>query len=155
MYLSNRARYPLLLMVALGSFAQAQQTATYFPSAGNWQKKSPAELGLNAAKLKLAVEFAQAHGSNWDFDKDQVRVFGTPLGPLPKQRAATNGIILRHGYIAAEFGDTKANDPVYSVAKSFLSTVCSVAVAQGLIKNVNDPVAGYIHDGGYDSPHNG
>jgi len=76
------------------------------------------------------------------------------LGPLPKQRAGTNGIIVRHGYIVAEFGDTKANDPVYSVAKSFLSTVASVAVAQGLIHNVNDPVGGYIHDGGYDSPHN-
>ena len=149
-----RSRYALLLILAFAPFAQAQQTATYFPSAGNWQKKSPAELGMNAAKLKLAIEFAQANGSNWDFDKDQVRVFGTPLGPLPKQRAATNGIILRHGYIAAEFGDTKANDPVYSVAKSFLSTVASIAVARGLIKDVNDPVANYIHDGGYDSPHN-
>ena len=53
-----------------------------------------------------------------------------------------------------QFGDTKANDPVYSVAKSFLSTVAGVAVERGLIKNVNDPVAQYIHDGGYDSPHN-
>ena len=32
--------------------------------------------------------------------------------------------------------------------------MCSLAVAQGLIKDVNDPVANYIHDGGYDSPHN-
>ena len=40
------------------------------------------------------------------------------------------------------------------VAKSFLSTVAAVAVDKGLIKNVNDPVANYIHDGGYDSPHN-
>ena len=43
---------------------------------------------------------------------------------------------------------------MYSVAKSFLSTVAAVAVQKGLIKNVNDPVANYIHDGGYDSPHN-
>jgi CubicO group peptidase (beta-lactamase class C family) len=109
---------------------------------------------MDAARLKEAVDFAQAHGSTWDFDRDQVRTFGRPLGPLPKTHAATNGIILRHGYIVAEFGDTKANDPVYSVAKSFLSTVASVAVAKGLIKDVNDPVAKYIHDGGYDSPHN-
>ena len=54
-----------------------------------------------------------------------MRTFGTVLGPLPKQRAATNGIILRHGYIVAEFGDTQTNDPVYSVAKSFLSTVAA------------------------------
>ncbi len=152
--LVTRPRFALLLLLASAPASFAQNGATYFPSAGNWQKKSPAELGLNAAKLKAAVEFAQANGSNWDFDKDQIRVFGTPLGPLPKQRAATNGIILRHGYIAAEFGDTKANDPVYSVAKSFLSTVASIAVARGLIKDVNDPVAKYIHDGGYDSPHN-
>jgi CubicO group peptidase (beta-lactamase class C family) len=126
----------------------------YFPPPGKWQKKSPAELGMDPAKLQEAIDYAKANGSTWDFEKDQVRTFGTVLGPLPKQRAATNGIILRHGYIVAEFGDTKANDPVYSVAKSFLSTVCSIALARGLIKDVNDPVAKYIHDGGYDSPHN-
>src|SRR5258708_7638431 len=137
-----------------GPWLAAQKTATTFPAPGQWQKKSPAEVGMDAAKLQQAIEYAQAHGSTWDFEKDQVRTFGTVLGPLPKQRAATNGIILRHGYIVAEFGDTKANDPVYSVAKSFLSTVCSLAVAQGLIQNVNDPAVKYIHDGGYDSPHN-
>ena len=132
----------------------AQRAATYFPPPGQWQTKSPAELGFDAAKLKEAVDYALSHGSTWDFDKDQVRTFGTPLGPLPKQRASTNGIILRHGYIVAQFGDTKANDPVYSVAKSFLSTVAGVAVERGLIKNVNDRVGASIHDGGYDSPHN-
>jgi len=135
-------------------FVPALLAQTYFPPTGKWERKSAAEAGMDAAKLAAAVEFAQASGSKWDFEKDQVRTFGTPLGPLPKTRAATNGIILRHGYIVAEFGDVKANDPVYSVAKSFLSTVCSIAVAKGLIKDVNDPVANYIHDGGYDSPHN-
>jgi hypothetical protein len=109
---------------------------------------------MDAAKLRQAVEWAEAHGSQWDFEKDQVRVFGKVLGALPPQRAATNGIILRHGYIVAEFGDTKTNDPVYSVAKSFLSTTASIAFANGLIHGVDDRVAEYIHDGGYDSPHN-
>src|ERR1700674_2625679 len=124
----------LAALVAL----QAQTAKTYFPPRGQWQKKAPAEAGMDAAKLQQAVEYAQSHGSSWDFEKDQARTFGVPLGPLPKQRAATNGIILRHGYIVAQFGDTKAADPVYSVAKSFLSTVASVAVAKGLIKDVND-----------------
>jgi CubicO group peptidase (beta-lactamase class C family) len=100
------------------------------------------------------VEYAQANGSTWDFERDQVRTFGAVLGPLPRQRAATNGIVIRHGYIAAEFGDIHASDPVYSVAKSFISTVCGLAVDRGLIGDVNLPVAGSIHDGGYDSPHN-
>jgi len=143
-----------MLLAAAAPWLAAQKPATYFPPAGEWQRKPPAELGLDATKLKQAIDFALANGSDWDFDRDQVRTFGAVLGPLPKQRSATNGIILRHGYIVAEFGDTKASDPVYSVAKSFLSTVCSLAVAQGLIKNVNDPVAPYIHDGGYESAHN-
>lgn len=144
----------MLLILILLSLAPALSAETYFPPSGEWQKKSPAELGFDPVKLRQAVDYASAHGSTWDFKKDQVRVFGTPLGPVPKQHAATNGIILRHGYIAAEFGDTKANDPVYSVAKSFLSTVCGLAVDRSLIRDVNDPVAKYIHDGGYDSPHN-
>jgi len=144
----------LVLAGLLATSLHAQKSATYFPPAGQWQTKPPAELGFDVAKLQAAVDYALAHGSTWDFDKDQVRTFGTPLGPLPKQRASTNGIILRHGYIVAQFGDTKANDPVYSVAKSFLSTVAALAVERGLIKNVNDPVSQYVHDGGYDSPHN-
>lgn len=143
-----------ILLTSLLAVAQLSAQSKYVPPAGSWAHKTPAEEGMDADKLKAAVEFAQANGGTWDFDRDQVRTFGLVLGPLPKQRAATNGIILRHGYIVAEFGDTKTNDPVYSVAKSFLSTVCSLAVAQGLIKDVNDPVAKYIHDGGYDSPHN-
>ncbi len=144
---------PVLFLV-LASFSDAANPGTYFPAAGEWRKKAPAELGLDGAKLREAIEYAQSNGSSWDFAKDQVRTFGIPLGPVPKQRAATNGIILRHGYIAAQFGDIGAKDPMYSAAKSFLSTVCSLAVAQGLIRDVNDPVAQYIHDGGYDSPHN-
>ncbi len=147
--------FPLRLFVALAAFAALLPAQKgYFPAAGKWEKKSPAELGMDPAKLQAAVDYAQAHGSKWDFGKDQVPTFGVPLGPLPKQRAATNGMILRHGYIAATFGDIKANDPVYSAAKSFLSTLASVAVEKGLIKDVNDPVAKYIQDGGYDSPHN-
>jgi CubicO group peptidase (beta-lactamase class C family) len=141
---------PILAFLALS----LQAAPAYFPPPGKWQKKTPSELGMDPAKLQQAIDYAQANGSTWEFDKDQVRTFGAVLGPLPKQRAATNGVIIRHGYIVAEFGDTKTNDPVYSVAKSFISTVCSIAVARGLIKDVNDPVAKYIHDGGYDSPHN-
>lgn len=144
----------LLLLGAFATSLHAQKAPTYFPPPGQWQTKSPAALGMDAARLQEAVDYALAHGSTWDFATDQVRTFGTPLGPLPTQRATTNGIILRHGYIVAQFGDTKASDPVYSIAKSFLSTLASLAVDRGLIKNVNDPVASYIHDGGYDSPHN-
>ena len=156
---NRRSLLALPLMAAALVSELAAQTApakhtSYFPPAGKWQRKAPAEVGMDAAKLKEAIEWAEAHGSKWDFERDQVRVFGKVLGALPAQRAATNGTILRHGYIVAEFGDTKTNDPVYSVAKSFLSTTASIAFAKGLIRSPDDRVADYIHDGGYDSPHN-
>jgi CubicO group peptidase (beta-lactamase class C family) len=145
---------PLIAAVLAPGLAAQSKRTTYFPAAGTWQHKAPAEAGMDARKLKEAVEWAEAHGSKWDFEKDQVRVFGKVLGALPAKRAATNGIILRHGYVVAEFGDTKTNDPVYSVAKSFISTTASIAFAKGLIGSVGDKVGAYIHDGGYDSPHN-
>ncbi len=143
-----------ILAPGLAAQTAPLKRATYFPHAGAWQHKEPAQLGMDPGKLKEAVEWAESHGSKWDFEKDQVRVFGKVLGPLPAQRTATNGIILRHGYIVAEFGDIDANDPVYSMAKSFLSTTASIAFAKGLIHTVHDKVADYVHDGGYDSPHN-
>jgi CubicO group peptidase (beta-lactamase class C family) len=156
--ITRRFLLSLSLLTAVWASALAAQTTTtgtsYFPAAGTWQHKSPAEVGMDAAKLREAVAWAEAHGSKWDFQKDQVQTFGRVLGALPEQRASTNGIILRHGYIVAEFGDTTTNDPVYSVAKSFLSTTASLAFAKGLIRSVDDRVANYVHDDGYDSPHN-
>ena len=154
-----RSAIPSLLVLLPVFAALAQKPSTYFPAKGTWQRKPPAEMGMDPVKLQEAVAFAEAHPNKWDFAVDQVHTFGTPLGALPKERAATNGMILRHGYIVATFGDTKAADPVYSVAKSFLSTVGSLAVERGLIKDINDPVFKTIHDQsiqdeGYDSPHN-
>lgn len=150
--MTNRlARFSVLAALA-AALLSAQ--SKYFPPAGSWAHKDPTQVGLDPAKLKDAVDWAQSHGARWDFERDQVRTFGAVLGALPAKRADTNGIILRHGYIVAQFGDIDSNDPVYSVAKSFLSTTASIAFAKGLIKSVNDPVAKYVHDGGYDSPHN-
>ena len=67
----------------------AQTATSYFPARDKWEKKAPAELGLDAAKLQQAVEYAQAHGSEWDFARDQLKTFGPPLGPVPTQRAPT------------------------------------------------------------------
>jgi hypothetical protein len=38
---------------------------------------------------------------------------------VPKSHGPTNGIVVRHGYIVAEFGDTNVVEPTYSVAKSY------------------------------------
>src|SRR5262249_8998171 len=75
------------------------------------------------------------------------------IGPT-KERGGTNGLVLRHGYIVAEFGETDRVDMTFSATKSFLSTVAGLAFDRGLIKDVNEPVKKYVSDGGFDSPHN-
>ena len=132
------------------------QASAYYPQSGDaWQRKRPEEVGMDAALLEQAVAFAKTQESNVPRDfSTQVETFGSLLGPLPKERGETNGIIIRHGYIVAEWGDTKRVDPTYSVAKSFLSTLLGLAIDRGLIKNIHDPVRKYVNDGGYDSPHN-
>ena len=69
--------------------------------------------------------------------------FSTPIGPL-KPHAPANGIIIRHGYIVAEWGQTHDVDMTFSVTKTFLSSVAGVAFDKGMIKNVNDRVIDYV-----------
>jgi CubicO group peptidase (beta-lactamase class C family) len=142
----------LCLIVAAWPAAEAP----YYPTAGHWAHKTPAAVGMDAAKLNEAVEFMKAHETASparDFS-DQEIVNGRLLASIPTERAATNGVIVRHGYIVAAFGDTMRPDPTYSVAKSMLSTVAAIALERGLIPGLDDPVANVIKDGGYDSPHN-
>jgi len=129
----------------------------YFPAPGaGWQHHAPAAEGLDPAKLAEAVAFAQTQETTQmtpNFST-QEEIFGKLLGPMPTSRAATNGLVLRHGYLVAEWGDTERPDPTYSVAKSYLSTILGITLDRGLIKNIHEPVANSIHDGGYDSAHN-
>jgi len=58
-----------------------------------------------------------------------------------------NGLVIRHGYVAAEWGDTERSDMTFSVTKSFLSTVVGLAYERKLIKDLDDKVAGYMPKG--------
>ena len=127
----------------------------YYPPAGAWPKKSAAELGMDQAALDAAVQFAQTHETKREMDfSDQERIFGTLLGSVPNIRAHTNGVVIYKGYVVAEFGDPTWADPTYSVAKSMLSTVAAIAVRDGKLANLDEPVGRTVKDGGYDSPRN-
>ena len=140
----------------LAGAASPVAQAPYSPPVGQWARKAPGEVGMDAAKLNDAIEFMKAHETaspTRDFS-DQEIVFGKLLGSMPTERAATNGLIIRHGFIVAAFGDTLRPDPTYSVAKSMLATVTGIALMRGLIPSLDDPVASLVKDEGYDSPHN-
>jgi hypothetical protein len=113
-----RALCLCLCLTLLGITAQTQ-SATYYPPSGAWARKTPAEVGMDAAKLAAAMEFAKARETNWPRDfSTQEKIFGRMLGSVPLQRTGTNGVIVRHGYIVGEFGDTAATGPTYSVARA-------------------------------------
>lgn len=147
----------LLLTLWTACHRPVQQSTTYFPPKGDgWVRMAPVKAGMDAVRLDSAVAFARTQETTQmkpDFST-QEEIFGKLLGPMPTSRAATNGIILRHGYIVAEWGDTQRADPTYSVAKSVLSTVVGISHERGLIPNVQEPVAKLIQDGGYDSEQN-
>ena len=123
---------------------------SYVPPAGKWESRPPAELGLRADGLAAAVAYHRAHESQWarDFMTRSGRFIGVAdepadsevLGPV-KPREDPNGLVIRHGYIAAEWGDTARSDMSFSIAKSYLSIVAGLAVAAGLIRDLDDPVS--------------
>ena len=144
------------LTMPYGLAPAAQKAApTYYPSRDNWERRKPTDLGMDEGLLTQAVEWAKAQETNWpEVLAEKAPAFGRQLGPLPGRRSDMNGIILRHGYIVAEFGDTAAVDPTYSVAKSYLSALLGLSIDRGMIRSITDPVVNTVKDGGYDSSHN-
>ncbi|MFC4929739.1 serine hydrolase domain-containing protein [Massilia sp. GCM10023247] len=160
--LTRRAALALTLVLgsaalfpAAAAAAPHSAAAPYFPPSGEWARKQPAALGMDAAALAAAVQYAQSHETERALDfSDQEATFGTRLGSMPTRRARTNGVVIYKGYVVAEFGDTRFVDPTYSVAKSMLATVAGVAVRDGRIGKLDEPVGQRVQDGGYASPRN-
>jgi len=145
----------LFTLLAFSEICRAQTPPPYFPSRESWEHRTPSEVGMDDALIAQAIAYAQTQETDMPSDfSTQAEIFGKPLGPLPKNRASVNGVVICKGYIIAEFGDTLAADPTYSVAKSYLSTILGLTIDRGMIKSITDPVADTIKDGGYDSLHN-
>ena len=159
-------QFPVRLVVAallvLWCFAslRAEEPEHYFPDRWDWQSKSPEELGFDPAALQKAVDFAKSHETPGSTDVAmtiRTSIAGQPhdeiIGPT-KSRGGNNGLILRHGYIAAEWGDTSRVDMTFSATKSYLATTAGLALDRGLIENLGDPAAKYVPDELFASPHN-
>jgi len=140
---------------------EINEDAKYYPGKGNdWERRQPEDVGMDPVRLEGAVEFAKVNGWTGPKDLSQAieRSFGNEpffsiVGPT-KERGATNGMVIREGYIVAEWGDTQRVDMTFSVTKSFLSTTAGLALDKGLIKDVHEPVKIYVTDGKFDSEHN-
>lgn len=107
---------------------------------------------IDPARLDDLVAFAQEHESDPDREGDLVaaksallqRVLGPDadadvVGPMTVP-GWSNGLILQHGDVVAEFGATTRVDEIASATKSFLALLCGVAVGDGLIADADGPV---------------
>ena len=146
---------------ALAAHALAAQTASappspvwavpanaYYPDAGTgWERRRAVQSGLDSAKLAAAIAFAIASEAKAprDLEVNHYQTFGrepfgNPIGPIAP-RGAPTGVIVRHGYVVAEWGDPAAVEMTHSVTKSMLSTVVGLAFDKGLIRSVHDTIA--------------
>jgi CubicO group peptidase (beta-lactamase class C family) len=135
----------LFLILLSAAFLSADEG--YFPGeAEDWSRRKPAEAGFDEGLLKEAIDFAIANETKLPRDLAFEHYqnlgrepFGESIGPF-QERGDPAGIILRHGYIIAEWGDPHRVDMTFSVTKSFVSTTVGLAFDRGLIRHLQEPV---------------
>jgi CubicO group peptidase (beta-lactamase class C family) len=140
-------------------FFVADGQTIYFPDT-IWQSKTPRELKMSKIFLDSAVKFALANENKFDRDLRiaNLKAYANEpdykiIGPM-KERGGPAGVIIKNGYIVAQWGDINRVDMTFSVTKSFLSTTAGLAIDEGLIKNVRDKVNSYVWDDTYKGEHN-
>ncbi|UCC26755.1 MAG: serine hydrolase [Gemmatimonadales bacterium] len=140
----------LLLWATLVVTLPTALTAQYVPDRRNWETREPAQLGMDPDLIAEAIRIHreaestaprdQEEGQNQTFGREPM---GFGIGPF-RVRGAPSGLVIRHGYIVAEWGDTRNVEMTHSVTKSFLSTVVGLAWQDGLIGSLDDPAHLYM-----------
>ncbi|MCC5983370.1 MAG: serine hydrolase [Rhodobacteraceae bacterium] len=142
-------------------------TTSYVPGdLASWESVDPAEAGFDPGRLDQVAEFHRANESQWPNSMympngeyvgtayiEEKPPHNTVIGPV-KERGGPAGMILRGGRIVSHWGDIERPDMTFSVAKSFLGVLAGLAVERGLIRSLDDRVADYALDDGFEGPHN-
>jgi len=130
--------------------------------AGTWPELMADQAGMNWMWLEEAARFATENETPWPLDLRlhlESGYFEPPpdneiLGPI-RPRGPANGLVLRGGAKVVSWGDTDQVDFTFSAAKSYLSLLAGIAVMDGLIADLDEPVRKTVDDGGFEGPHNG
>jgi len=145
----------VLWLLATIAFAQ-----NYFPPYGEWERKQPAAVGMSVSKLNRAVKFAiksESEGARNLEEYIKANLTKEPHGEIvgpTKPRGDMTGIIIKNGYIVAEWGEVDRVDMTFSISKTYLSTVVGLAYDKGQIRSIHDPVGPYVPTNHFDSDHN-
>ena len=106
------------------------QAPLYYPGPDpTWERKQPEDVGIDPYLLQEAIAFANdpAHaGYPPDLATHLATIHGgrryddgVILGPT-KTHGPVTGVVLRHGYLVAEWGEPDRVDMTFSITKSFL-----------------------------------
>ncbi|WP_421869363.1 serine hydrolase domain-containing protein [Marinoscillum sp.] len=154
--MSKTIKIVLISCLVIGYWSSYAQ---YYPNT-EWERKSPSTFKINESKIQEAVAFAKANEYQGEKDIRLAILKGFSrepnhelLGPT-KKRGGPAGMIIKNGYVIAEWGDLSRVDMTFSVTKSYLSTTVGLAFDNGLISEVNDRVDQYIWDGTFAGKHN-
>ena len=127
----------------------------YFPERGidNWKRVSPQEVGMDPELLEEAIEYSKNNPTSippqaelaiqqWRAGNEDTH--RSIIGPTKDHDGGVSGMIIKNGYIVAEWGDVERVDMSYSVTKCFITLTTGLAVDRGLIGDVHDPVYDYV-----------
>lgn len=144
-----RIRDLSLLAVILVAAGLAYAQSNYTPPSDRWERKTPEQAKLDAVKLKEAIDFAMANEARASRSQELMLTqsfgqapYGEIVGPT-KDRGPVTGVIVRGGYIVAEFGEPSRVDMTHSVTKSFLSATVGIAFDRKLIRSLQDKAIDY------------
>lgn len=152
----------ILVCLAAALLCASALAADYVPPRDGWARRAPAEAGFDVVALAQAVAHARAKAEVEPSDLRPVLLQAYAerepgyriLGPVVP-RAGASGVVLRGGYIVAEWGDLARADMTFSVAKSYLSTVAGVVVDDGLVASTGERVAHRVPGPWFTGAHNG
>ncbi|ADR21510.1 serine hydrolase [Marivirga tractuosa] len=145
--------FTYLILFSFTSFGQ------YYPEY-EWQRRPAKSVRMDQFLLDSAVSVAARNENSISRDLRIAIIDAFSSEPdfeilgKTRERGEPSGLIIKDGYIVAEWGDINRVDMTFSVAKSYLSTVAGLALDQNLIHNIDDKVAKYVWDGTFDGVHN-
>lgn len=142
---------------------------SYFPGPSanpetEWQNIDAGEAGFDPARLSAALDYAMSAETSWPRDLGEAsnvpgltdiepEPWNKILGPL-KPRGGPNGLLIRGGRLVAHWGEPERVDMTFSIAKSYFSALAGVAVGDGLIADIDAPVADSVAGDLFSSDHN-
>ena len=148
------------MLTCLCSIISVLTAQDYFPPRHTWEIKAPSALGLNQNAINEAVQYAEENEYSGSRDLRVAILEGFRrepyhqiLGPT-KKRGGPAGLIIKDGYIVAQWGDINRVDMTFSVTKSYLSTMAGLALDNGLIRSAQDKVNEYVWDETFWGEHN-